>query len=1124
MSNRKTLLVGVGGVGSKIVSRVYKEVPEEMRKNFVVHAFDTDVIDLQKLGFTRENYTQTSTDMTIEQYLAKDNMREKVKSWFITDHPAILKKSFASGAGQIRAISRLAYMASIGEGKLQSLDKKLSGMLKNEGNIDVEEIRIMIVSSLVGGTGAGIFLQTALYLKDYFESLGKNVMIRGTFLLPDIFIKTGIITNQQTKNILANGYACLKELNAIIGTTSSSNTKSKSTIELEYKPDMKDRAVNKTPYEFAFLYDYENTEGNHLGSYEQYIHQISKIVHLQLSTEIAGRADSIEVNNIIHTVSEDGMARYASAGVSTVEYPYQDILKYCGLKLANEKIGNRWLKLDKIFENMQEKQQMDIRNGIHQEPMKKHEKLNELFDAEVKNNDQFFKALNRTLHIIGKDNELGKKKVDLFFENVNNLVNSRIEDSKEYKEFSDYKAPNSENMGPKGNLRDEVTEFEGRLSKYKKIIDNTVEDKKNILINAVAPTFIIEENESYKYDYQLGYWIIGREGEELNPLISRYFLNEIKGKLSDEMKSLNDDIEDLSNSIERYRKDFADTSNGGKSAGERVEEVSGKKGFLGFGENKEVKAFREEYEEKSKKQFSKLEEFRNKKILQGIYEELLKIVDELLENDIEGFFRSLNEIITEFTKEALLIAKEHEDKSDVSKIYVLSSAEAKEKLFDEVVKKVDVDNAINGMYKDVFREQYSRFIKRKKGENMRDLPNLKELYKDTIIQNYIDRIDNNGILDKDILKAIKEEYDLKSATNEYSNNEKSYINEILLSATSRAKPLAMKKGANETSIWALNSEIVGKLTDSEKELFEDRSEILECDFSKYEIVKYTSTSGLKAQDFDKFSSKGSNNSYFKGYMEVIDKLKSKESTTITPHLDKNWHLAAYMPDLNAEQAEFDKVSTNRAYVYGLIYEYMKISKGDDGTSWSFIPASGMTRKIKKQGQDVKGRYKDLYDAMEFNPVLVDEVVERVREQSEIDIDKHNADLIEHRFIDLAIGKTNFIDVLIKIRDEAGNRDIEAADKIIEELFPAFVNEVIEYVADFYGPSRKNTAKTKASYFLAAVLNNSKEYGSADKELEYIQRYPEIIGVKVDELLKDSDISWRKIKDINSSELIEKLRD
>ncbi|MGL5098991.1 MAG: tubulin-like doman-containing protein, partial [Fusobacteriaceae bacterium] len=334
----------------------------------------------------------------IEQYLAKNNTRDKVKSWFVTEHPSILKKSFASGAGQIRAISRLAYMASIGEGRLQTLDKKLSGMLKNEGNADIEEIRIMIVSSLVGGTGAGIFLQTALYLKDYFESLGKSVMIRGTFLLPDIFIKTGIITNQQTKNILANGYACLKELNAIIGATSSTNTKAKSTIELEYKPDMKDTAISKNPYDFAFLYDYENTEGNHLGNYEQYLRQISKIVHLQLSTEVAGRADSIEVNNIIHAVSEDGMARYASAGVSTIEYPYEDILKYCGLKLANEKIGSRWLKLDKIFENMLEKQILDIKNGIYQEPMKKYEKLNELFDAEIKNNDQFFKTLNRSLY------------------------------------------------------------------------------------------------------------------------------------------------------------------------------------------------------------------------------------------------------------------------------------------------------------------------------------------------------------------------------------------------------------------------------------------------------------------------------------------------------------------------------------------------------------------------------------------------------------------------------------------------------------------------------------------------------------------------------------------------------
>lgn len=1129
MDGKKTLIIGLGGIGGQILSRVYDEIPVEARKNVVVHAFDTDVNQISKLGFTKDDYTQTSSDMTVEQYLAKDNMRDSVKSWFVTEHPSIMKMSFINGAGQIRAISRLAYMASIGEGRLKSLEKKLKDLFVADGEIYDSEVRIMIVSSMVGGTGSGIFLQTALYLKDYFETLGKTVRIRGSFLLPDIFVKNGIISGSQTKNIQANGYACLKELDAIMGSTGGVGD-SKATIQLAYKPDMKDRDITKNPYDFAFLYDYENTDGKNLGNFDQYLSQVSKAVYLQLFSAISGKADSDEINMIINLVAANGKARYGSAGVSTIVYPYEDILKYTAYRLSNDKIGTKWLKLDKLFEFLKEKEIVDQKNGIFQEPLKKYEKLNELFDAEVKNEDIFFKLINRTLHLIIKDEELGPKKSDVFLSNVEKKIKKEIEESKEYAEYNSDKAPNEENLGPKGNMVSEVEEFELKLSRYKKAINNSIQMKKNILVNAIVPTLIQEESDSYKFDYQLGYWIVGRNNEALNPLATRYFLNDIKIKLTEDYKKLVKELTDLSSGIEKYEFDFADTNDGGKSARERVDEVVNKKGFLGLGEHKDVKLFREEYEDKAKKQFKRLENYRDSKITQGVLEELLKIVDDLLENDIEVFFRSLGEIINEFTKEAIVISKEHEEKKDVTKLYILATSEAKEKLYNEVQKKVDADNVLNGMYKDIYIEQYSRLLKRKKGENLRDLPNIKDLYKEKILNSYIDKIRTSDILDKDIITAIREEFDMQRDLGKTNSDDvKNYTKDLFLSASSIAKPLALKKGADDLSIWGINPIILDKINDNEKSYLFNTDPIIDNEgFKKYEIIRYTSTYGLKAQDFDKFSSgdikiNKAPGTYFTTYMEIVKKLKEKESLTITPHLDRNWHLQAYMPDLNSAQADADKESINKVFLYGLLYEYIKQIRDDGTTAWNSISKTGFSSKVKKQGQIIKGRYSDLYEVLEFNPAIVDEIMSRVEEQRELDCDeKYRTEILKHKFIDFVKESKNFIDILIRYKEEIGDRDSEKTENTISELMDFYIRETEKYISDFYGSNKVRTGKKVLMYFLIATLNNSEEIKGADEGIPFIENFNNKIRVKVENLLKEIDIDerWNDIKNSDYKVLVE----
>lgn len=336
MANKPVLLIGLGGTGSKIAAKIYNEVPEEEKKKVVVHIFDTDVNEV--LGLKVSDRTIISTDLTVEKCLLKDYMRQSnADSWFPVEYPTIMKTKFSDGAGQIRAISRLAYMDAIASGKLKDLEKKLQIFSQLDGHDNNDDVRVMIVSSLAGGTGSGIFLQTALFIKDYFESRGKSVKIRGAFLLPDIFAKTGTISGSRINNIYANGYACLKELDAILKSTIGNKNDDNINIQLAYKPGMVDEKVSIAPYDLTFLYDYENVDGKHLASFEHYKDQISKALYLQLFSDIAGASESDEINMLSGIVEKDGMARYASAGVATLVYPYNDIVDYNTYKLASEK-------------------------------------------------------------------------------------------------------------------------------------------------------------------------------------------------------------------------------------------------------------------------------------------------------------------------------------------------------------------------------------------------------------------------------------------------------------------------------------------------------------------------------------------------------------------------------------------------------------------------------------------------------------------------------------------------------------------------------------------------------------------------------------------------------------------
>ena len=146
-----TLLVGLGGTGSKIVSRVSKMVTEEQRKHIGFAVFDTDINELREIREANPyiKTIQTSTKLTVGEYLNIDTHARD--TWFPVNG-ILNSKSLTEGAGQVRAISRLALDTAIRAGNMEPLHKAIEELYKLEGDSGEQALRVVIGSSLAGGT------------------------------------------------------------------------------------------------------------------------------------------------------------------------------------------------------------------------------------------------------------------------------------------------------------------------------------------------------------------------------------------------------------------------------------------------------------------------------------------------------------------------------------------------------------------------------------------------------------------------------------------------------------------------------------------------------------------------------------------------------------------------------------------------------------------------------------------------------------------------------------------------------------------------------------------------------------------------------------------------------------
>ncbi len=1113
MSNVPTILIGLGGIGSQIVDQVYSWIPAHRRSFVAVHAFDTNVNDISKLKYlNKENITQTSTNWTVEEYLRMTD--ESVKDWFPFEQKEILRKSLTDGAGQIRAVSRLAYRAAMTSNKLGNLHNSINHIFRETGSDASSSARVMIVSSLVGGTGSGIFQQTAMYMRDVLEIdfQRKNVLIRGAFILPDAFVLTNVIKGDEVESIRANAYAAIKELNAITSNASGQDKGQNVAIELEYKPNQVDSqgrlqhviTSRNLPYNFGFMFDFENTEKNNLKYLGNYINQVARATYLDLFSPMSNDRFSKQDNQILSVIEQGGMNRYCGAGVSSLEYPYKDIVYYCALRWSTDSLSNEWLKIDEQFDADFRQYELDLKNGISRNKPLMRDRYREILQslAEQDNPRPFYKLAFRSVHILDKYNEIGRPKAELFFEAVLKRIETTINANERLKEVKGQCDLDENRLKESITARNEVGNREQSLFFYEQEIRKFIHNTKNQLVNEITLQDYDHPQRVSGDEYKLNTWML-KQTDPLHPVAVRYFLYHIDFLLNEKVKEMTPVNDRLDTGIEQYKKayDVDDTDDIIETADDRIGKAM-KQGLFGKLVNNQFKEFINEYIDKSGKHLNGLNRFCKDRLIELVLKELQKAIQEM-QADWEKYFRNLKDTRTSLTNELNLLATKHENASDPTVLYVLATQKYKELFWENLRMRVSADELPAEIAAEIYKGQYNRFGKVRRGDYLSEISTEKveEMYRTDVVNWCRNQLLKEDSLNLNCIKAIRKEAQLQATADDQIDR---YIKDRISVLNNLARPFVPAgTGSTEINAWGAHPDSVKELSGgAQADIFVGTDLVSDDAFSLYEIIRNRTIYGLIIEQFPKFycgdDKGGQPGEYYKAYNSRILKL-TQQGNTVTPHLDKRWHLLAYLPDLSKGRMEEDDIKINRTLLWGLMMGYLQNINEFGKITWLFYDEGGS--RMIKIGEKSADRYvHSLREALLHNPIIVDKTMVRTLEQKQRDSSEFLDNMEQHTFYKKSRNifysaasnekAINIIDLILRYPDgRPGDANLISQG---EKLLKMLLDEITRYYLDVYGSYRETMAREKRNAFIDLLLSESERFQVSDKLGIQFKRWENII--------------------------------
>ena len=368
-----TVIVGVGGTGAEVLSRLRRQVVESYvsLKKLPILSFlwiDTDkdykVSNPEAAGpplLDHEKYWAKVSGKDVSDIMRNLHKYPWIESWI----PPELERNIGAleaGAGQIRAYGRFAFFANYH--KIQASFHEASSRIKGHESYmqDTHDIRVsgnglnvFVVGSLSGGTGSGMLIDLGYCIRHWLKGQ-SSPLVTAMVPMPNAFasIKVG-------DRVQANGYAALMEMSYF------------SDYRSEYVAQFGSGLTNEVRYEvppFDFTYLVGTKNGETEFKLDQLREMISQNIFLDLTSDFAPHKRSIRDNMKGAWAQADPEGRgypknFMSFGLSAVEIPIAQIRTTLSHRLSGDLV-DWWLnEATPLPPNVMDLVQGDILKRMH---------------------------------------------------------------------------------------------------------------------------------------------------------------------------------------------------------------------------------------------------------------------------------------------------------------------------------------------------------------------------------------------------------------------------------------------------------------------------------------------------------------------------------------------------------------------------------------------------------------------------------------------------------------------------------------------------------------------------------------------------------------------------------------
>ncbi|MFZ7111971.1 MAG: tubulin-like doman-containing protein [Desulfatiglandales bacterium] len=932
---RPTLLVGIGGVGCQIASNVLDMAKKSgmlERCGVAVLGFDTDQNDIDtmvdKKMMDERNLICTSPNRNVWEVLM--SYSHNIEKWFVPlDELAveIRQMSLHNGAGQIRMLSRLAFYSSLKDTALESrLKQTVEDLTKMRGSagqpVFKGPMNVMFVGTLAGGTGSGMFLQAALYLKKLLEDQGCQPDMRGLFLLPDIMVHAANLPSNQIEPVRANAYAALRELHGILLQTAG---RVPIQVQFEYAPNY-NLVKHSLPFKNITLIDFENQNGGNLdGGLSTYISLASRGAYELLLTPIGGRADSIGVNDVRSKLDAAGPAKqgdvnyYSALGVAAAVYPTEEILDYLSLQYARRILGEEWLLLDKRFnEEIRRYNERRAARVTSERPPSRSTSYVRDLDQAASEGKPFFADIRSAVHSVTQDrhgNDIREHRHETYLNAIEaEVVRAFWSSGKELEKLKNSPDMQNKKSGGVEALRRTVNEGEMLLRNWKSAIQEALRSRPvEIMRNIFA--FSETANPSEMRPYHLQAYI---QHSKVHPVEVRYFLYSLLGLIEERRVVLSHERIKTEYTLKALsKKDFDEsTENSIETAVEGVAALMQKPSWKRW-IHREVQRFGSDYCRYFNQTMKTLRAFAEQTLTESIYH--------LFEDQLAGergllpvyekFFDALKDLADRLEDEASENLVRHGTRSGPSggNVYVYADATAKKEMEQRLAGAFGSSLKAGGVNLALVNALYGRYKMERDRNGWDFIPafDAETLFRNEVIEGYcLQELEksHSTLYRLSATEAIRREANLKG------QDGRKYLESVLDTVSAQSKILLRLKDPNagdQVIFWGLSPENAQRLGDIDKLLGQTgTSTLVEQDFPDDELLCFSTRVNLTPSDILKLNSGGEERFsvggiYYASYHRMVDAILKFErlhtrgvSGLFTPHLDKGWHVPGSFPELS----------------------------------------------------------------------------------------------------------------------------------------------------------------------------------------------------------------------------------